>query len=108
MLKKSPKIFFLLLLLTAISACSDFVEDGIEINYPLSNATLTVEPIAGENGAVNETVSYRITANANANIQSLIVQSSNDGKNGSGFNVNSTEFDDPFICLLYTSPSPRD
>ncbi len=101
MLKHLSKIFFLLLLLTAISACSDFVEDGIEIDYPASNATLTVEPIAGENGAAEETVSYKITANATTNIKSLIVQSSNEGKNGSGFNVNSTEFDDPFIDHIF-------
>ena len=101
MLKHSSKISFLLLLLTAITACTDFVEEGIEIEYPLSNATLSVEPIAGENGAAEETVSYRITANANANIKSLIVQSSNEGKNGSGFNVNSTEFDDPFIDHIF-------
>ncbi|MFK7984072.1 MAG: hypothetical protein AB8G86_29120 [Saprospiraceae bacterium] len=101
MLKHSSKIFFLFLLLTAVIACTDFVEDGIEIDYPLSNATLTVEPIAGENGAAEETVSYKITVNANANIKSLIVQSSNEGKNGSGFNVNSTEFDDPFIDHIF-------
>jgi len=101
MLKHSSQIFFLLLLLTAVIACTDFVEEGIEIAYPLSNTTLTVEPIAGENGAAEETVSYKITANANANIKSLIVQSSNEGKNGSGFNVNSTEFDDPFIDHIF-------
>lgn len=101
MLTHSSNIFFFLFLLTAITACTDFVEDGIEIEYPLSSATLTVEPIAGENGAADETVSYRITADANANIQSLIVQSSNEGKNGSGFNVNSTEFDDPFIDHIF-------
>ena len=101
MLKHSSKVFFLFLLLTAITACTDFVEEGIEIDYPPSNASLTVEPIAGENGAVEETVSYRITANATANIKSLIVQSSNEGKNGSGFNVNTTEFDDPFIDHIF-------
>jgi hypothetical protein len=95
MLNHSPRIFFFLLL-TTITACVDFVDEGIEINYPPSNATLTVEPIVGENGAVDETISYRITANASANIKSLIIQASNEGKNGSGFNVNSTEFDDPF------------
>ena len=101
MLKHLPKIFFLLLLLTVISACTDFVEEGIEIDYPPSNATLTVEPIAGENGAADETVSYKITASATSNIKSLIVQSSNEGKNGSGFNVNSSEFDDPFIDHIF-------
>ena len=101
MLKRLPKIFFLLFLLTVISACTDFVEEGIEIDYPPSNATLTVEPIAGENGAADETVSYKITASATSNIKSLIVQSSNEGKNGSGFNVNSSEFDDPFIDHIF-------
>ena len=101
MLKHSSKIFFLFLLFTAIIACTDFVEDGIEIDYPISDATLTVEPMAGENGAAEETVSYRITVSANADIKSLIVQSSNEGKNGSGFNVNSTEFDDPFIDHIF-------
>ena len=97
MLQHSPKILFLLLLLTTIVACTDLVEEGIDITYPPSNATLSVEPIAGENGAAEEMVSYRITASATTNIKSLIVQSSQEGKNGSGFNVTSTEFDDPFI-----------
>lgn len=96
MLNHSPRIFFFLLLLTTITACVDFVDEGIEINYPPSNSTLTVEPITRENGAAEETISYRITANASANIKSLIIQASNEGRNGSGFNVNSTEFDDPF------------
>ncbi|MEM6376811.1 MAG: hypothetical protein AAF705_01285 [Bacteroidota bacterium] len=96
MLNHSPRIFFYLLFLATVVACEDFVDQGIEINYGPSNATLTVEPIAGENGAAAETISYRITANANTNIKSLIIQASNEGRNGSGFNVNSTEFDDPF------------
>lgn len=101
MLNHSSRIFFFLLLLTTITACVDFVDEGIEINYPPSNATLTVEPIGGENGAAAETISYRITANASANIKSLIIQTSNPGRNGSGFNVNSTEFDDPFADHIF-------
>ena len=101
MLKHSYRIFFLLFLLTTIIACSDFVDEGIEITYPLSDSNLSVESITGENGAAEEMVSYRITASANTNIKSLIVQSSNEGKNGSGFNVNSTEFDDPFIDHIF-------
>jgi len=87
--------------LISVIACTDFVKEGSDINYPPSDATLIVEPIAGENGAAEETISYRITVSANADIRSLIVQSSNEGKNGSGFNVNSSEFDDPFIDHIF-------
>lgn len=100
-MNKSVKILFLCWLAIAFTACADLVEEGIDIEYPLSNATLTVEPLEGENGAINETVSYKITANSSANIKSCIVQATNEGKNGSGFNVNTTEFDDPFIDHIF-------
>ena len=95
------KIFFFFCLITSMVSCVDLVEEGIDIDYPLSNATLTVEPIAGENGATNEMVSYKITANSTANIKSCIIQATNEGKNGTGFNVNSSEFDDPFIDHIF-------
>jgi len=92
---------FFLVLVVSMTACLDFVDEGLEIDYPPSNATLTVEPIAGENGAANEMVSYKITAQATANIKSCIVQATNEGKSGSGYNVSSTEFDDPFIDHIF-------
>lgn len=97
----SVKILFFTWLIISLTACVDLVEEGIDIEYPTSNATLIVEPIAGENGAINETVSYKITANSSENIKSCIVQTTNEGSNGSGFNVNSTQFDDPFIDHIF-------
>jgi len=101
-MKISYTIFSALILIAIMmSACLDFVDEGIEIDYPPSNATLLVEPIASENGAVNETVSYKIIAQASANIKSLIVQATNEGKGGSGYNVSTTDFDDPFIDHIF-------
>jgi len=92
-------IFFLLIL--CLSACVDLVEEGIEIDYPRSDATLTVVPMIGENGAANETVSYKITVISPVNIKSCIIQATNEGKNGSGFNVSADGFDDPFIDHIF-------
>lgn len=96
------RIYFLLLMLAiSMASCLDFVDEGIEIDYLPSNATLMVEPIASDNGAVNETVSYKITAQSTANIKSCIVQATNEGKGGSGYNVSTTDFDDPFIDHIF-------
>lgn len=92
---------FLLFLALANSACVDLVDEGIDIEYEQSDANLTVEPLGLENGAADEMVSYQITVSSSVDIKSCIVQSTNPGQNGSGFNVNSTDFDDPFIDHIF-------
>lgn len=96
------KIFFLFILLAiATSSCIDLVDEGIDIDYAQSDAQLSVEPIELENGAVDETISYQITVSSSANIKSCIIQSTNPGQNGSGFDVASPGFNDPFIDHIF-------
>ncbi|MEM7657173.1 MAG: hypothetical protein AAF399_13650, partial [Bacteroidota bacterium] len=94
-------LFFLLLFSLLPSACVDFVEEGLEVQYGLSDAELLVEPIAGESAAANEMVSFQITVKAEVDIKSCIIAASNPGQNGSGFNVSDPAFDDPFIDHIF-------
>ena len=91
-------IVFLILLSVA---CEDLVEDGYRIDYPPSTATLEVEPIGFESGAVNDVVSYKITADSKSLIKSLVIQTNNPGANGTGFDVGAEGFDDPFADHIY-------
>ncbi len=77
-------------------SCFDFVENGIEIDYEDSNASLSVVPLGASKGAINETVSFSIEVNSDYNIKSCIIATTNPGKNGTGFNVSDFNFDDPF------------
>lgn len=92
----SNQIFILLLLLLTSVSCIDLVEDGIRVDYPLSEASLKVEPIASEQGAIDQVISYRIEVSSIVDIKSCIIQTSNPGQNGTGFDVTSAGFDDPF------------
>ena len=102
------RIKYLILCLTVISfsSCLNFVDEGIEIDYEESSANLSVKSIGSSNGAANEIISYEITASSNNDIKSLIIQTSNEGKNGSGFNVSDTNFDDPFVDHIFGTIQP--
>jgi len=93
-------ILFLAIILLGFS-CSDLVMDGIEVDYPTSNAQLAVDAIAGTSGAADEMISFQISVTSDSDIKSCIVQSNNDGQNGSGFNVSSQDFDDPFADHIF-------
>lgn len=80
----------------SICSCLDFVEDGIDIEYADSEAALTITAIGSTSAAMNETVSLSISVNSDFDIKSCIIATTNEGKNGSGFNVSDTSFDDPF------------
>ncbi|MDW3648528.1 MAG: hypothetical protein R8P61_15790 [Bacteroidia bacterium] len=99
--KKYLWLYMSLFFLVGLSACVDLVDEGLEVNYPLSDASLTVQAITAEKGAVDETISYQISVSSSEDIKSCIVQSSNPGQNGSGFNVSDPAFDDPFIDHIF-------
>lgn len=90
-----------LILLLSTAACSDLVQEGIEVTYPDSNAVIQVEPLAFEMAAAGETVSYAITVSSQTDIKSCIVSAAVEGKNGSGFNVSTSDFDDPFADHIF-------
>lgn len=91
----------LFFLLSVCSSCIDLVDEGLEVRYEESDADLTVEAITSENGAIGETISYKITVSSGADIKSCIVQHTKAGQNGSGFNISSSDFDDPFIDHIF-------
>lgn len=102
--KKSISVFnaVLLIMLVALNvACEPFAEQGYRIDYGPSNAEFKVEPIAYEMAAANEIISYEIIAKSDVAIKSIIVQSTNNGANGSGFDVSDEAYDDPFADHNY-------
>jgi hypothetical protein len=107
-MKYSIKItlFLLITFMIYLTSCLDFVEDGIDITYGDSNASFTVESIGTANGAENETISFSIQVNSDFDIKSCIITTSTEGKNGSGFNVGDSNFDDPFADHNYGTIRP--
>jgi len=104
----TPKLMYIhikigvsLLIILAAIACEPFAEEGYRVDYELSDAVIKVEPVAYEMGAASETISYEITCESSQNIKSLIVQSTNNGANGSGYDVSDTMYDDPFADHTY-------
>ncbi len=87
--------------LFSINACTELVEEGIEVSYADSNAVVAVEALGGENAAAGETVSFAITVSSDFDIKSCIVKAAVEGRNGSGFNVSDTAFDDPFADHIF-------
>lgn len=94
-----PVLFILLAIF--FFACEDLVEDGYRTDYPPSNATLEVEAIEYESGAVGDVVSYKVTAQSSNRIKSLVIQTNNPGANGTGFDVGAAGYDDPFADHIY-------
>jgi len=98
---QSRSLILVLLFTLLFSSCVKLVEEGIEVNYEDSDATVKVEPIDFESAAVGETISYSIEVNSNFDIKSCIVQAAREGRNGSGFNVSDNNFDDPFADHIF-------
>lgn len=94
--RKIPTFIALLLISLAVLSCDDLVEDGYRIDYAPSDATLSIVPIGYEMGSEGDIVSYSITANSANSIKSLVVESKAPGASGSGYDVGTVGFDDPF------------
>jgi hypothetical protein len=84
-LSYKPTTLWVLLLL--MFSCSKNVEDGYRIDYPESEAQLTVTPVSNSRGAIGDSVYYTINATSNFNIKSIVVTSSISGGSKSGFKV---------------------
>lgn len=82
-------------------SCSSLVDEGIEVDYSDSDAQVEVEALGFEMAAAGETVSYAITVSSQFDIKSCIVKAAVEGRNGSGFNVSTTGFDDPFADHIF-------
>lgn len=88
-------------MLFVLASCEDLVEDGYTIDYEKSDAELIVEAIGDTIAAQGETISFRIEVNSASNIKSCIIQSTKPGLSGSGFDVATEGFDDPFADHVY-------
>lgn len=95
------KFIVLVLFSFTILSCDNLVDDGSRISYPISDATFDIEPIGYEIGAAGDVVSYKITANSANAIKSLVVETNQPGANGSGYDIGSVGFDDPFADHIY-------
>lgn len=97
-LHKAAVIFLFFVVLTS---CDDLVQDGYRIDYEETDAVFTVEALGYESGAVGDVVSYKLSVNSNHAIKSCVVQTSNNGASGSGYDVASEGYDDPFADHNY-------
>lgn len=87
--------------LTVTVSCEKLVEDGYRIDYPESDAIIKVEPLGHEMGATGERVNYKITVQSDYPVKSLVVQANYPGESGTGYDVATEGFDDPFIDHNY-------
>ena len=82
-------------------SCEDLVEDGYRIEYAESDATFTAEPLDLESGAVGDIISYKLIVDSDHFIKSCVVQATHDGASGSGYDVTTDGYDDPFADHSY-------
>ncbi len=99
--KIQAKTVLIFLSLVVLISCEKLVEDGYRINYPESDAVFTVEALDFKSGAVGDIISYKLSVNSKHFIKSCVVQATNDGASGSGYDVGSDGFDDPFADHNY-------
>lgn len=95
------KAAVIVLFLVVLTSCEDLVKDGYRIDYEESDAVFTVEALEYEAGATGDVVSYKLSVSSNHNIQSCVVQASNAGASGSGYDVATEGYDDPFADHNY-------
>jgi len=91
----------LFLFALVIVSCDELVEDGYRADYATADAALSIVPIGYEMGSEGDIVSYSITANSAYSIKSLVVESNASGASGSGYDVGTDGFDDPFADHSY-------
>ena len=84
-----------------ILSCEDLVEEGYRINYADSDAAFSAEPLAYASGAAGDMVSFKLTVNSKQDILSCVVEATNEGASGSGYDVSTEGFDDPFVDHNY-------
>jgi len=91
----------LILLFVALTSCEDLVKDGYRIDYDESDAVFTVEALEYESGAIGDVVSYKLSVSSDHDIKSCVVEASNAGASGSGYDVGTEGYDDPFADHNY-------
>lgn len=92
--------------LLGLYSCEDLVEDGYRTVYATSDAQFTVDPLSLESGAPGDVISYKLTVNSKQEILSCVVQAANEGAGGSGYDVATEGYDDPFADHNYGTVKP--
>jgi hypothetical protein len=87
--------------LIVMASCEKLVEDGYRMDYPASDAEFSVQPMDYESGAVGDKISYTLSVNSDHFIKSCVVQATEEGASGSGYDVGTDGFDDPFADHNY-------
>lgn len=96
-----PLVFAFAVGLLIFSACTDWVEEGYRPSYEESEAALEIQPLGFEMGASGDVVSYQITASSEYEIKSCVVQYTYEGASGTGYDVGTEGYDDPFADHNY-------
>lgn len=92
---------FVLICFAWLSSCQDWVDDGLETNYGESLASLEVNTITLPYGAPGDTIIISVSAESDVNIKSLVVKTKTEGAGGSGFDVSTGAYDDPFADHIW-------
>ena len=86
-----------LTLLLALVSCEDLVEKGYRAEYAESDASFEVEALDYSSGAYGDVVSFILSVSSNQDILSCVVEATYDGAGGSGYDVGTDGYDDPFV-----------
>lgn len=95
------KLVLLWFVFSMMISCEDLVEDGYRIEYAESDATFTADPLDLESGAIGDIISYKLIVDSDHFIKSCVVQATREGANGSGYDVTTEGYDDPFADHSY-------
>lgn len=93
------KIFVIGMFVVTFTSCID-VEEGYRVNYSESSATFTVMAQNLERGAIGDTITYKINAQSNFDLKSIIIESSTSGSEGTGLYIEDGN-NDPLIDHTY-------
>jgi hypothetical protein len=92
-------LFMTVMLIPMLSACYD-VQEGYRVDYAESPAELNINSQSVLYGAIGDTISFTIQAQAESDIKSMIVSSTVSGKEGTGFYIPEGKTD-PLIDHTY-------
>jgi hypothetical protein len=105
MYKSKLHFLWAMMALLTMASCNN-VEDGYRIDYPESDAVLSIGLLTPDRGKVGDTISFTIDASANSDIKSLVVISSQTGGNGTEYVISPSQTD-PLIDHSYGTMQPN-
>ena len=100
------KAIIVIFAMLGLYSCDDLVDEGYRTVYASSDAQFSLEPLSLESGAPGDVISYKLTVSSKQEILSCIVQATNQGAGGSGYDVAKEGYDDPFADHNYGTVKP--